>query len=109
MLAQKSCVVPMSHLSTWIMFFATSCLIAGLGVALPATAVTPSGPVLVLAPPWSDVERVIAQANLSVVSPVGGKISRMTQVSTPDDLARLYDSGAWLLLNETRLMALCLR
>ncbi len=71
-------------------------------------AVAPAnGVYLVITPPWRDAATVISEANgreVGVVQPVVGRVVQGRDAEFTD---RLWKAGAWLVLSDPRLLALC--
>lgn len=66
------------------------------------------GLMLVVMPPWGgSAHDVIRDADLPEVSLLRAPLGAFTKVETPSDAQRLYDHGAWLLVNGKRIAFLC--
>jgi hypothetical protein len=71
-------------------------------------AVAPSsGVYLVITPPWRDAEAVIAAANGREVGVERPAVGRVVQGRDAEFVDRLWKAGAWLVLDDPRLLALC--
>jgi hypothetical protein len=71
-------------------------------------AVAPSsGVYLVITPPWRDAEAVIAAANGREVGVERPAVGRVVQGRDAEFVDRLWKAGAWLVLDDARLLALC--
>jgi hypothetical protein len=71
-------------------------------------AVAPSsGVYLVITPPWLDPGAVISAANGREVGVVQPAVGRVVQGRDAEFVNRLWKAGAWLVLSDPRLLALC--
>ncbi len=87
--------------------------ILALGLTGPV-AVLSAGPVpepfaavLVVTPPWVSATEVIQRAGGALRGPVQPRLGRIASSQDPEFENRLRREGAWLIINDTRLLAFC--
>jgi type IV secretory pathway protease TraF len=66
------------------------------------------GVALVIAPPWRGGAAAVAVAvGLREVAPEAAPLGSLVLLETPQDVARLYDQGAWFVVNGQKVLELC--
>jgi hypothetical protein len=75
--------------------------------AMLAAPPASDGVVWVLAPPWRSAVAVVEAAGGRPVGPVAPRVGQLAAGTAPDFAARLRTAGAWLVIDDTRLLALC--
>lgn len=82
--------------------------VAATPLALLSAAPPRAGaPVLVIAAPWRDAGAIIAAAGGAVLGPQTAPLATIATSDRPDFAARLRRSGAFAVLDGTRLAAIC--
>jgi hypothetical protein len=81
--------------------------LAGPLAALGAAAPRPDAPVLAIAPPWIDVDAVVARAGGRPIGPVGAPLATLAQGEGAHFAERLRDAGAWMVVDGAALARLC--
>ncbi len=86
-------------------------LAAGLagpvGIAVAGSEPGDGAPVFVLAGPWADASAVAVRAGGRPVGPRQPRAGALVFSPDPDFVTRLKAEGAWLVLADPRLLALC--
>lgn len=91
-------------------------LIAGLfvlaAVSGPAIALVSAPPaegalILVIAPPWVDVNDVVAAAQGELIGPTVAPMAAMAISAEPGFSERLADAGAWAMRDATAIATIC--
>lgn len=80
-------------------------LLGPAALALSEPARSPAGPLLVIAGPQT--EQVIAAAGGRLVGPRQPRFGRLSQGADPEFAQRLRRAGAWLVISDPRLLAIC--
>ena len=92
-----------------LLSLALSLAVAGPGVvafaALPDPA--PGSAVLVVAGPLGDAETLVAAAGGRLIGPVQPRIGRLAASPDPLFAASLRAAGAWIIVSDPRILALC--
>ena len=81
-------------------------LFAPLGLVLSGTPMI-GRPVLVIAPPLSDLGAIVLQAGGQEISPMRAPLATLAQSDDPDFIARLYRQGAWAVRDGSLLDIFC--
>lgn len=62
---------------------------------------------LVLASPWGDAAWIADKAGLQEVAPERAPLGVLVALENPQSITRLYDHGAWLVIDGERVLELC--
>ncbi len=95
------------------MSIATHCFV--LGVALCAGPIltiasrspVAGGVVMVVAPPWTEGEDIIASSNGRILGPATSRFATLAVSEDPAFLSRLKSNGAWIVLDANKIAELC--
>jgi hypothetical protein len=97
-----------SRIPVLLIVVALAASLTGPVAVATVRAVAPSsGVYLVITAPWRDPQTVIAAANGREVGVVQPAVGRVVQGRDAEFVNRLWKAGAWLVLGDPRLLALC--
>ncbi len=82
-------------------------IMTGPLLALASVPVGKDGIVLVVSPPWRDVDRVIDAAGGRRIGPVTARFGGLATGEGAEFVARLRQVGAWAVLDGTAIATLC--